>query len=513
MIRLVKLLDFSRLGFIAIFFALLTFTQLVDPDYFWHLRTGQYLFEHGSLPVGDVFSYTQAGKYWVLHEWLFELVLYGLYSQLGELGIKLLVSMLATSTLAISYATAKRMLGRPRMAFVMTLLCFGLVAGSISPRPQLVTFQFFAIFLWVLLGVKYFGANRGLVILPLLMVAWVNFHGGYVIGLVLLFLFTFCEWIGFLAVNKQDVLLKRRLQWLGIAAIATLLASAANPYFIRHWLYPFQVMGMEYSLSYISEWRSPDFHHHLGKAYLVLVIFFFLCTVCRLKKPDLTELAIPTFFIFMGFVSARHVPLAVMAVVPFVAVSLKQEALTQILPSHWQSALIDWYGRWFRQGNDLGHKEYLLNWLVLVGVVAGYLLGYPVCRTGCVEGSGTMVPVNATEFLIKEGVHGRMFNSYDYGGYLINRLYPVQKVFIDGRADMYGDAFVKEYGEISGGRADWRATFYKYQIDYVVIKRDSPLRQMLLAQGDFKLVYDDDVAAVLLKNNGKYAAIIARHSR
>ena len=507
-----KLLDLRRLGFAAIFLSLLTLLQLTDTDYFWHLKTGQYLLEHRALPAGDIFSYTNPGRPWMLHEWLFELLLASIYTLFGAFGVKLMVALLATTTLVVTYATANRMLGKPYTAFVLALIFSTLIKAGISPRPQLVTFLLLAVFLWVLTGFKYSGENRGLLALPPLMTLWVNFHGGYAVGLALLAVFSACEWLKFLAMEHRDAAQRRRLQWLSLAAIATLLSSLVNPYFVAHWLYPFQVMGMEASRS-IAEWQSPDFHGPWGQGYLVMVFAFFIATIYRQKKADITELAVPLLFALMGFVALRHIPLAALALIPFTAAALAQQPLTQMMPARWLQGCSAWYDRRVRHGNDLGDKEYLLNWLLLGLILAGFLFYYPIHHAGSAEKAKELVPVEATEFIIKTGIHGRMFNSYDYGGYLIYRFYPEQQVFIDGRADMYGDDFMREYMEIIRGGKNWEKLFDKYQIDYVLVRHDVPLRQLLLERGDFKLVYEDKTDSVLLKNCKKYAAIIAKYSK
>ncbi|MDI1300739.1 MAG: hypothetical protein PSX71_02430 [bacterium] len=506
-----QLLDFRRLGFVAIFLSLLTLTPLIDPDYFWHLRTGQYLFEQGALPASDIFSYTRSGTPWVLHEWLFELLLYGIYSLLGGFGISLLVSVLATATLVISCSTANKILGKPYTAFFLTLTGFILLKAGIAPRPQLVTFLLLAVFLRVLTGFKYFGETRGLRVLPVLMAVWVNFHAGYAIGLALLLLFTACEWVIFLASDDRPATQRRNLQWLSLVAAATVLASLANPYFIGHWLYPFQVMDMEASRSYISEWRSPGFHNLRDRVYLALVFAFFIATIYRKRKADLSELAIPLCFFMMGFVAVRHITVAAITTLPFMAAALAQQPLTQMMPARWRQGFFSWYSGRARKGQDMGDKEYLLNWLLLAFILAGFLLYYPIQQARNTEALEKTMPVAATEFILREGIRGRMFNAYHYGGYLIYRLYPAQPVFIDGRADMYGDAFVREYMEISGGLENWESLFNQYRIDYVLIPRGGPLQQLLVGRGDFKLVYEDKENVVLLRNNEKYAAIIARH--
>lgn len=507
-----KLLDLRRLGFVAFFLSFLMLRDITDPDYFWHLRTGQYLLEHGVLPAGDIFSYTYAGQPWVLHEWLFEVMLAGIHALIGEFGVKIMTTLLGTAVLVIAYATAKRILGKPYPAFFLTLAFFVPVALSISPRPQMLTFLFFALFLRILAGFKYCGENRSLWALPPLMALWVNFHGGYVAGLALLALFAACEWLVFLASPGRDAAQRRRLQWLNLAALAALLASLANPYFLGHWLYPFQVMGMEASRHYISEWLRPAFQALGYQVYLGLVFTFLVTAIYRKTRADITELAVPLFFVAAGFFTVRHIPLAVIAMIPFAAAHFSQQPLAQMIPAPWRLAGTTWYARWVGQGRDLGGKEYLLNWFLLAVVMSGLLLYYPIYHAKDAERINAVVPVKATEFIVQAGIKGRMFNTYHYGGYLIYRLYPAQKVFIDGRADVYGDAFMKEYIRIISGLIDWEKQFNNHRIDYVLIQRNEPLRQLLLAKGDFKLIYDDEVNSVLLKNRTQYAAIIAKYS-
>ena len=102
MMSVIKLLDIKKLAFISMFMALLATLRLTDFDYFWHLKAGEYIVTQGALPHGDIFSFTQLGKPWVLHEWLFEVMLYGMFTWLGSLGVKLLTATLAMTALGIT---------------------------------------------------------------------------------------------------------------------------------------------------------------------------------------------------------------------------------------------------------------------------------------------------------------------------------------------------------------------------------------------------------------------------
>ena len=519
MTRLIAWLNLRRLGFVVIFLVLVERLQLglVDPDYFWHLRTGQYLFEQHALPTGDIYSYTYAGRPWVLHEWLSEIVLYCIHTLLGAFGVKLVVSLMATATLVIVYKTANQILKRSSLAFVLTLIFFIPMIWVMAPRPQMVTLLMFAFIMHALIAFKYTHTTRTLWLLPPLMVVWANAHGGYMIGIALLLVFVACEWLMRIARQNHDMAGKGRLKMLSWVTGLTILASLVNPYFIRHWLYPFEVMGMKAAQEYITEWLSPNFHSLPFQLYLALVLFTMTAAMYRKVRPDLTELVVTLLFVVAGFVAIRHISFAIIALVPFAATTITQLSFTRLLADERVGHLHSSYQRFAHNGKDIGKDigkmEFVLNWLLLTVTVVGLILYYPVLHEKDAETINKMVPVKATEFIVRAGINGRMFHSYAYGGYLIQTLHPTQKVFIDGRADMYGDKFIEEYMAISSGAAGWKEKFEKYGIDYVVMQRDTPLIQILKAQGNFRLVFEDEINSVLLRDDERFTKIIAQYGK
>jgi hypothetical protein len=150
------------------------------------------------------------------------------------------------------------------------------------------------------------------------------------------------------------------------------------------------------------------------------------------------------------------------------------------------------------------------GFLVLLTLLA-LILVYPQRQKAIDTSLNTIIPVKATDFIVREGITGRMFNTYHYGGYLIYRLYPNQRVFIDGRADMYGDAFIKDALAIYQGGSEWKRRFDRYGIDYVICESEAPLRQLLLQEGSFRLVFDDGMHSVLLRDIEKYRPLIRRY--
>lgn len=511
--RIYEWLNLRRFGFVVIFAVLFISIVLSDPDYFWHLSAGQYILQHQTLPSADVFSYTFAGKPWVLHEWLFEIILFGVYSLCGGAGVKLFTATFATATVYIAYGIAKRLLGKPYWAFFLALILFYQMVPNVSPRPQLFTFLMFAIYLRILVDFKYFNEMHRLWLLPALMVIWVNSHGGYVAGLVLLLLFVTCEWLTFVLLQQADAIQKQRLKKLTTISALTVAATLLNPYFTDHWIYPFTVMNMDASQNLITEWRSPDFHTFRWKSYLLLVFAVFTAAIYSNKRPDFTEIVLSVFFISSAFISIRHAPISVLGILFFASVTLAHVPFSRIFSCLKLDQLRLHYRQFVGRGTDLGKKEYLFNWVLLLVTLAGCLLYYPVFHAKDEDKINKTVPIKAVQFIIDAGIKGRVFSVYHYGGYLINQFYPEQLVFIDGRADLYGDKFIKEYLGLIEARAGWKEKLEKHQIDYAIIARKSALVELLQTKADFKLIYEDDVNAVLIKNNARYAAIISKYAK
>jgi hypothetical protein len=156
-----------------------------DPDYWWHVRTGQYIVETGTLPRADFYSYTVNGTPWVTHEWLTELFLYLVQEQFGYAANVALFGLVGALTAMAVYATCRAWgLGEPA-AIVLTLWAVVMGMGSANVRPQTLTALLLAICVLLLTRYKR-GEARVLWALPPLMALWVNLHGGYVIGLVLM---------------------------------------------------------------------------------------------------------------------------------------------------------------------------------------------------------------------------------------------------------------------------------------------------------------------------------------
>src|ERR1700674_5201012 len=216
----------------------------VDPDFWWHLRTGKLIFDSG-IPRHDVFSWTAAGRPWVAHEWLSEAIMYAVESMFGYIGNILVFDAAAIGALVVMYALARRAGAGTRVLFLLMLLSVVMLSYAAAVRPQLFSWLFFAIFVF-LLERDYQRRPVPLWLLPALMALWVNLHLGFVYGLVLVAL-----WAASLAcasLHDTTVDLKRPL----LIGVGCLAATMLNPHGPDILLYPYRYIEDRDSLRFIN---------------------------------------------------------------------------------------------------------------------------------------------------------------------------------------------------------------------------------------------------------------------
>jgi hypothetical protein len=430
--------------------------------------------------------------------------LYAVSAAFGDTGVRVLAAALIMAALALSFTTARR-LGGAAAAWPPLIVGTYSFAASMTPRPQLLTYVCFALYLAVLLRFKYERATKPLIVLPLVMVIWVNSHAAYAVGIALMLVFTACEWLVWACRPRRDPAEKRQLVRLTQAACLAVLASLANPELFERWVYPLQVLGMEVN-HIIQEWLSPNFHQSTEQAYLLLVLIFFVSIAYGTRKPDLTELALPLLFVVAGCVSRRHVPLAVLTLVPFTALALARGPSAAVKAFVRSLKPVRWYMARRSAGKELGNVEYALNWLV-AGVIILCLPAYVHSeQTKVGSHPDRLLVEGAAGFIAAQGLRGNVFNEYGDGGYLIYRLAPHARVAVDGRADVYGDQFLKEYLRVYQGAADWQAKFERLAVDLAVLPLDAPIRQLLLENGRFRELYRDKHYSVLQRATAREPA-------
>jgi hypothetical protein len=435
------------------------------------------------VPSTDPFSFTAAGRHWVAHEWLSEVIIYATQS-LGGYGLALvLFASVALGTLLLAYRTSVR-LGASRRAAVLLFIWAGLMTVPYwTVRPQVFTWFLFATFIAVCLQHRSSGGNR-LWLLPPLMVLWANLHLGYAFGLAVVGVYAFS--LSFERfVWKEERQLKPVFLVLGACVAATLLTPSP----IELLLYPLRYATPgNTNIAWINEWQSPDFHDPFY-APLALALLTLAGVGVFGRRRDLFLPLLALIFAGLALQSVRNQPL--FAVVFVLVVSQRSAGLWS-----WASAA----------AQTSSKPRSALN-LAVVAICCGLLIGVVAAadssqlRSTPRTDHGIKYPQAGAYFLRDNYPDARVFNLYEWGGYLINELYPM-KVFIDGRSDFYGARLMTDFRDVQTLKPGWEDVLAEHDIQAFLIKTDSPLAVRLDAEPEkWRRVFTGPIEAVYVRDD------------
>jgi hypothetical protein len=445
-----------------------------DTDTWWHIRSGEYMLAQGMIH-GDPFSHTKAGETWINHSWGAQLVLYATYSSLGNAGLALFQAVLAVGGLAVLYRA-----GTGNAYLRGLVLILGAAAASVfwSARPQMISF--FGNCLIMLLIYDFKRGKDRLWLIPVLMLIWGNMHAGYSIGFIFLGAAIVGETLNILTGNGS-------VAWSHIGKLVgiTLISGAVlliNPYGLDMLLVPFQTVGIESLRAYIQEWNSPNFQGRETWAFIGLVIAIIGAAWGSRLKFDWTGFFLLGGTLFLALLYGRNIAVFAVAALPILMQHLDNILTTRgwVLPTRTRSAPLQ------------ARLNALLIGVVAVGVFA-YLVGVLSPKT-ISDVQANILPVQAVAYLNANPQSGRMFNSYNWGGYLMFAA-PQYPVFIDGRTDLYGE-FLDVYLDTALARATWRETLADYAIGLVIVEKNSGLDIALRSEPDWRLIYEDELAVM-----------------
>lgn len=458
----------------------------VDTDTWWHIRSGEHTLTQGMI-YNDPFSFTRAGVEWTNHSWGSQILLYGAWSFAGSAGLALYTAALATAGMAFVYAMC---------AGSVYLRAFALVLGAAtaavfwSARPQMVSFFLSAVVLYLLWFYKYKKINR-LWLLPPLMLVWGNLHAGFSIGFIFIGGVIAGESFGnLLHPQRENGIPPRGVLQLIVIGIIAAAALVINPYGLKMLAVPFETVSIGALRDYIQEWNSPNFQQRQTWPFLFLLFGLLGALGATARKLDWTDFVLVCGTAFMGLLAGRN--LAVFAVAATPAFTRQMDAL--LTERGWILTPIQ---RITRQQARLNAA---LLAIIAVGVLAVIV---SVLNPVTVEAAQRrFLPVAAAEFLQSEGLTGRMFNSYNWGGYLMFAV-PELPVYVDGRTDLYRDEFLLRYLRTAVGSAGWREVLAEDQIDLVVIEARSDLATNLREEAGWALRYEDEMAVIFTRDSGR----------
>jgi hypothetical protein len=480
----------SLLIFIVLVVIFVTALQpITDPDFWWHLKTGEYIIQNHGIPHTDMFSWTRLGSEWVAHEWLSEVFMYGVFRIAGFAGLIVVFALLVTASFWVVYLRFRSCFGHPVIAAVALLL--GAIATTLvwGARPQIFTLLFASLFLYILDGYYQKTSDKAIWLLVPLMILWVNLHAGWALGLALIALTLFGILLDvLLGTESRDTLKKRAPALLGVLIVCG-AAVCVNPNGTRMYSYPLETLTSESMMLFIREWKSPDFHQPHFQAVLILLLatFFMLALSPKRERPGRLLMLVAMSFAMLR--SGRNVPFFALVATPLFAEHLWEWLKEQT----WASGMIA-----TPESGTRSIPRIAINSLIIV--VALIFCGLAAQRAAAEQPSieQQQFPKAAVDYMKQERLPQPIFNEYAWGGYLIWRLYPDYRVYIDGRADVFGDKLVAEFIQVNDGKPRWRELLQQYGTKTVLVKHDSAIASLLGEDSRWQKVFEDKQAVILV---------------
>lgn len=462
----------------------------IDPDLWWHLANGRLMVATASIPHADVYSFSAAGQPWVMHEWLADLGMYGL-DRLG--GLPLLVATFALMVVAAA-GCLYWLLRRSGLSVVGSVLLtmVGALAGSTAwgARPQLLNLLLAGL---LLIGLRLYRDGRlSPWLLPPFIWVWANLHSAFLVGIVMVALF----WVGQAYDRRrgdETAVSTPRLRRLAIACGASVILAAVNPFGVQALIFAFGTLTSPLIQSNIQEWASPDFHTLPGLLLEAIVVLMLIGLATRRVRLPTSDWLLALGLLYLAFSSQRHVPLFVLAAAPVYGrcAQALQERFTGVRRAARRPAR--------KPRLAVGVANLALLLLAAVGMVAYRALPNlePAEQRAEIAAS---LPVGATAALQSIGRPMRVFNYYDYGGYLIWTLYPDGgRVFIDGRVEVYGTRIFGDYLRVNYLAQGWPSVLSRAKADAIIMPTGHPLTGLLQQDPGWRQFHRDRVATVFTR--------------
>lgn len=453
-----------------VFINLCAWSMLSDGDTGWHIAAGNWILDHRAVPTVDPFSYTFAGKPWVAHEWLSEVLMALAYRAAGWSGIAVLFASAVSAMFFLVGAELRRWLSFRWLPIALTAL-FILLQPFMLARPHMLAWPMLAIWTIGLMRARERDSAPPLA-LAALMALWANLHGSFLFGFVLVAAF------GLEALIAGRVRPLPVLRGWGIFGVVTLAASLLTPHGIDGLMFPLQVSGMT-SLPLIIEWQPTDFGKISGFEVILLATLFLLLS--RGVRVPPVRLILLLAILHLALAHIRHqTVLGIVGTLILAAPAGNRGAGGE---ARLRPALKDWRSR--------PAITFAILALIL-SVVSAVRLAVPMERPNTRD-----VPVAAVAALPDHLRAQNGFNRYGFGGLLIlNGFRP----YIDGRADLYGDAFLHNYSRItSGDAALWNQTVSRWDIRWAILSPGDRLATALAGDKGWRRLYADKWAIVFVK--------------
>jgi hypothetical protein len=442
---------------------LIPYSVFNDGDTYWHIAAGRWMLAHGQVLDHDVFSFTHAGQPWMSHEWLCEILMALAFGAGGWNGILVLFGISAAATAGLMTAEAGRKLGGIALPILIGL-AFSIMSPSVLARPHLMALT--PLVGWTVLLIRAREARRAPPLASVLvMTVWANLHGSFVFGFLLAGAF------GLEALfDKGSDRLRTLRQW-AVFGLASLIAACVSPHGVQGLIYPLRIMSMQ-TLNNIGEWKPLSFAV-FEPLELALMAALYMGLVKGVRAPPL-RLLIVLLLLHLTLIHQRY-QIVLGAIAPLILAEPLATALGQgpQPPIRWRPSL----------------------GLLAAAIVAmsGWRMADPAVRHDDV-----VTPKSAMAHVPRALAALPVLNTYDFGGYLI---FHGIRPFIDGRADMYGDDFMRLHNQLMLGRQPYLdQTIARYGIQWMLLSPREALARAMPSKPGWRKLYGDSFAVVFVRD-------------
>lgn len=442
-----------------------------EPDIWWRLRNASDILQNHAVPRVDTYSFTAAGLPFMNHEWTSDVGFLLAYRAMGLRGIMVLYALAMVLIFVGVYYRSCRAGADCKDAAIATLGGICLAAVSLAPRPEL--FGWVCLTALLLILDHFRRTGKGLWYLPALFLVWINLHGSWIYGMVVL-VATIAgglidgEW-GLVVANRWTPSERKKLLLVLCVSIGALFANPAGYKLV---VFPFNYVLKELK-EYVEYWRPVDFSTTNGKLAFVLILAIIAAALLSRRQWRMDEVMLVAVALWTGLSHVRFLDFAAIIIVPIIAPRL------QLFPPYERDLDKPW-----------------LNAAIIVATIAAIIYFLP-SETQLRQQLDSEYPTAALAYMKQHQLNGRIFHLCEYGGF-IEWDAPEIKTFVDGR-ELFAQPGLEEIYEDSVRVIAMRRPFEvldKYQIEYVLLESSQPTLYLLKHSADWQLIYSDNVASL-----------------
>lgn len=530
----ISLLRNTLLVLCCIFPLIYSLRQMLCNDIWLHIRTGEWILQHCAVPRDQLYSFILGNRQWIDHEWLFQVLVYPLYRLAGANGLILMRLVVISAILYIFFTIAKR---TKRLFFFSASTLVISIATTFCRwyiRPELFSLLFIAVFIYLL---KSYRGKNSIFFLPVLQILWVNLHGYFIMGPLILSLF--------LMARTTQAKLKLPFEWnsnkLNAQSFKKLLAvffllitvSLLNPYLLKGALYPAGMLfsairdfsSNSFAFSSVGELSNiPIAHIILSQSFALLsavIILFFVSFLLNLRRGDIFDLLLFIPLLSITIMASRHIGMLGLTLGILTLFNLNSAEREKPFLQEVRKIIA---GKFLLRIITIIFMLFLIYNLfdIAKGVLTVFNRRY-IYNLNCdtkpfILGKNEFTfnqPFGAAKFLKENCIKANVFNFFNHGAYLIFALYPDCRVFIDGRTEVYGDIFLRAWHKIRKRPELIDRIKGNLDIGCVVLpcagNSASSFFKYLYNSKEWRLVFFDGKSSVFLADNNRFKAIIKKN--